>query len=221
MRKFLKIIPFAVIVLFILQVIGFSSNDTTGFLRVSGDKVIDATSKPVLLQGFNIAFKDFKGVLGESDIRKIADTGANSIRLILDYRDFELSPSEYNLDSFSLLNLILNWCEKYHIYVILDMHLAPGIQNPHDFVVHRERSYKFWQSRKYQERFYSLWSEIAKRYANRKIIAGYDLLNEGVPPDAEEYFNIINRAVKQIRHYDKNHILIVEEIGRASCRERV
>ena len=211
MRKSLKIIPPAVVVPLFFLIVGFSGDDTTGFLRVRGDGIIDAASKPVLLQGFNVAFKDFKGVLGESDIRKIADTGANSIRLILEYRDFESSPLEYNLEGFSLLDLILNWCEKYRIYVILDMHLAPGIQNPHDFVVHRERSYKFWQSEEHQERFYSLWSEIARRYADRRIIAGYDLLNEGVPPDADEYFNIINRVAKQIRRYDKNHILIVQE----------
>ena len=208
-QTLLKIIPFVAIVLLSPQ--SFTSSNTAGFLRVSGDKVLDASDKPILLRGLNIAFKDFKDVLGEADIKKIADTGANSIRLVMNYRDFETSSFEYNKESFSLLNSLLDWCKKYRIYVILDMHLAPGIQNPHDFVVHRERTYEFWKKKEYRKRFYALWAEIAKRYAGRKIIAGYDLLNEGVPPRKEDYIEVMNTAAKSIRSHDKNHILIVQE----------
>lgn len=191
---------------------GSTTRDLSGFLRVSGNKVLDGSGNPVMLRGFNIAFKDFRDVLSVKDIKKIADTGANSIRLVLNYRHFESAPFKYNPDNFSLLDSILDWCEKYDVYVILDMHLAPGIQNPHDFVVHRGKSYEFWNKREYQERFYALWAEIAKRYADRRIIAGYDLLNEGVPPDPDSYIEVINKVAGVIRKYDRNHILIVEEM---------
>ena len=185
--------------------------EASGFLRVCGEAVLDGAGKPIVLKGFNIAFKDFEGPLGEIDLKRIADTGANSIRLVLDYRQLESSPFEYDEAGFSLLDRIIAWCEKYKVYLILDMHLAPGIQNPHDFVVHREASYSFWQERPYQERFYALWTTIAKRYANRTIIAGYDLLNEGVAPDVAQYLAVMKTAIRKIRQYDNHHMLIVEE----------
>ena len=209
-RALFRIVPLAaVFILFFSH--GFIERDKTGFLAVKGGDIIDASGRPVLLKGFNVEFKHFKEILGEEDIKKISGTGANSIRLALDYRDFESSPFKFSENSFSLLDSVLSWCEKYHVYVILDMHLAPGIQNPHDFVVHRESSFAFWSAKEYQERFYSLWAEIAERYSGKKIIAGYDLLNEGVPPDTDEYLDIINRVVSRIRSYDRNHILIVQE----------
>jgi len=189
----------------------FESREAADFLRVSGDAVLDGAGNPFVLKGFNIAFKDFKRTLGETDIKRIADTGANSIRLVLDYRQLESSPFEYDEESFSLLDAIIAWCEKHKVYLILDMHLAPGIQNPHDFVVHRESSYRFWEEDQYQERFYALWAAVAKRYADRTIIAGYDLLNEGMAPDATKYLEVMNTAARKVRHYDEHHILIVEE----------
>jgi hypothetical protein len=188
-----------------------ASDVASGFVRVSGEKVLDGAGEPLVLKGFNIAFKDFRGTLGEVDIKRIADTGANSLRLVLDYRQLESSPFEYDEAGFALLDAIPSWCETHHIYLILDMHLAPGIQNPHDFVVHREKSYRFWHETQYQERFYALWATIAKRYARRKIIAGYDLLNEGTAPDATQYLKIMNTAAAKIRAHDGNHMLIVEE----------
>lgn len=189
-----------------------SSAAASGFVKVSGERVLDGFGHPLVLKGFNVAFKDFQGTLGEVDIKRMADAGANSLRLVLDYRQLEVSPFEYDDVGFSLLDAVLAWCEKYEVYVILDMHLAPGIQNPHDFVVHREKSYRFWREVQYQERFYALWMTIAKRYARRRIIAGYDLLNEGTAPDSAKYLQVINTAARRIRVHDANHMLIVEEV---------
>ena len=189
----------------------FESREATGFLRVSDKVVLDGTGDPLVLKGFNIAFKDFNATLGEKDIQRIADAGANNIRLVIDYRQLESSPFVYDEKHFALLDAIVSWCEKYGVYLILDMHLAPGIQNPHDFVVHRETALKFWEESQYQERFYALWTVIARRYADRKIIAAYDLLNEGVAPDEVQYLKVMNTVAAKVRQHDKHHILIVEE----------
>jgi len=209
MKFFLKILPCIFLIILFSRI--SPGNETAGFLHVKGDKVLDASGRIFILRGFNVEFKDFKGILGERDIRKIAWTGANSIRVSIDSRDFEDENSRFKNESFSLLDSVLKWCETYGIYVIIDMHLVPGRQNPHDFVVHRENTYYFWSDKRYQERFYALWSEIARRYSNIKIIAGYDMLNEGVPPSLDEYSRIINAAAVKIRLIDKNHMLIVQE----------
>ena len=182
-----------------------------GFLSVHGDKVLDGSGNPVVLRGLNVEFKDFNTVLGEADIRGIAAMGANSIRLNLDYRDLEAAPYQYRVEGLALLDRVLDWCEKNGLYVILDLHLAPGRQNRHDFVVHRENTFHFWEGTGFQERFYALWSELAGRYADKEVVAGYDLLNEGVPPSVEDYRRVMNATAARIRARDKNHVLIVEE----------
>lgn len=190
---------------------GFSGNTKEKFLRVKGETILDALGKPILLRGFNVQFKHVKNELGEPDIKRIADWGGNSIRLVMDYRDFFVAPFKYNEANFILLDSLLKWCKKYSVFVILDMHLAPGIQNSHDFVVHRQTIFDFWSKEEHQERFYSLWEKIAERYAQENIVAGYDLLNEGAPPTGKDYIRIMSTTIKKIRSRDKNHILIIEE----------
>ena len=206
------ILTFALLISILLHFSqGFSSNNKQNFLRVKGEKILDASGKPILLRGINVQFKHFKHELGEPDIRRIADSAWNSIRLVMDYRDFVIDPFNYNEANFILLDSLLSWCKKYAVFVILDMHLAPGIQNSHDFVVHRQTTFDFWSKDEHQERFYSLWEKIAERYAQQTIVAGYDLLNEGAPPTGKDYIRILSTAIKKIRSRDKNHILIVEE----------
>ena len=60
----------------------------------------------------------------EEDIRFLRDTGANSIRIPLHYKFF--TPG--NEEGFALLDRVVGWAAKYHLYVILDMHCAPGGQ---------------------------------------------------------------------------------------------
>jgi len=182
-----------------------------GFLRTKGDRVVDASGAEVVLRGVNVEFKNFLHVLGKQDIARINGLGANAIRLALDYRDFEPEPFRYHGENFFLLDQILAWCEEYRVYVVLDMHLAPGKQNAHDFVVHRQNHALFWQDSEKQERFYALWEEIAKRYADRRIIAGYDLLNEGTPDTIGRYHGVMTEVAARIRRIDENRMLIVEE----------
>ncbi len=190
---------------------GFSENTKKEYLQVKGETILDASGKPILFRGFNVQFKHFKNELGEPDIKKIADWGGNSIRLVMDYRDFVVAPFKYNEENFVLLDSLLRWCKKYSVFVILDMHLAPGIQNSHDFVVHRQTTFDFWSKDEHQERFYSLWQKIAERYAQENIVAGFDLLNEGVPPTEKDFIRIMSTTIRKIRSRDKNHILIIEE----------
>ena len=198
-------------VLLLLSLTPLAGKDNRDFLRARGDSIVDASGRKVLLRGLNVEFKDFMSVLNEQDIKKIAGFDANCIRLVIDYRDFEPTPFQYDKTSFSLLDRILDWSEKHGIYVILDMHLAQGIQNLHDFVVHREKEALFWRDEQFQERFFALWTQIAKRYADRKIVAGYDILNEGSPYSIDQYVMILQIAAKKIRSVDRNHMLVVEE----------
>lgn len=155
--------------------------------------------------------------LGEADIRAVAETGFNSVRLVLNANSLlEEEPGiRFNEASFSRLERVLDWCEKYRIYAVLDMHAAPGgacgccgdaLDNN---VAHLFVDDESW------ERGVILWEELARRFADRWIVAGYDLLNEPVSlPEEWHAMDVLGRyyddVIARIRKVDKNHMIILE-----------
>ncbi len=67
----------------------------------------------------------------EGDIHFLKASGMNSIRIPFNYRLFtnETYCGQNNPNrGFELLDRVIGWCKKEGIYVILDMHCAPGGQ---------------------------------------------------------------------------------------------
>lgn len=161
--------------------------------------------------------KWYRKHLGEKDIKAMADLGYNSVRLVLNSAAFlyEEPGITFNEDTFQVLDEILSYCEKYRIYAILDMHAAPGGQsagacdNGVDSVPHLFIDDENW------ERAIILWEEFARRYKDRWIIAGYDLLNEPLNTVESLYHlpklrQFYDELIARIRKIDQNHLLTIE-----------
>jgi Endoglucanase len=165
---------------------------------------------------------------GEADIAFIASTGANCIRLPLNYRHFEsdLEPFKYNEKAFKRLENIVDICEKYGVYAIIDMHAAQGWQNCHWHSDNERGASMLWGHPHFQDRLVSLWEAIAKRLEGKASVAGYELLNEpstGNPngehpfdfysnfkPDWDCINKLYRRLTFAIREIDKRHIIFLE-----------
>ena len=78
-----------------------------------------------------------------------------------------------------MIDELLNWCEQNQIYLILDMHAAPGGQG-YDAAISDYDSSKpsLWESIYNRNKLIALWGKLAERYQNETWIGGYDLLNE-------------------------------------------
>ncbi len=155
--------------------------------------------------------------LAEADIKAMAEGGYNSVRLpITSWVLLEEEPGLiFSEKGFSMLDQVLEWCEKYRIYAIIDLHGAPGGQSglacddgldniPHMFLEPESR-----------ERTICLWEEIAKRYADREIVGGYDLLNEPISISRWSYLKpelagFYDDLIRRIRVFDRNHIVFLE-----------
>jgi aryl-phospho-beta-D-glucosidase BglC (GH1 family) len=166
--------------------------------------------------------------LGEDDLKYIAGCGANAVRLPVNYRHFEddEKPFEYKDEGFRRLGQALDWCEKYGVYVILDMHAVPGWQNAHWHSDNENAVSLFWGHRHFQDRLKSLWQEIARRYKDRPVIAGYEVMNEPIVNTPagdlphmyyENYkpkWDVMNRVYRElvaaIRAVDPRHIIVLE-----------
>lgn len=155
--------------------------------------------------------------LGEADIRAMAELGFNSVRLPLTaWVLLEEEPGiVFNEEGFAMLDKVLDWCEQYKIYAILDLHGAPGGQSglacddgldniPHMFLEPETR-----------ERALILWEELARRYRDRWIVGGYELLNEPISPPRWHYLmgeleRFYDDAIARIRRIDRQHLIILE-----------
>ena len=170
----------------------------------------------------------------EDDVIFLRKAGVNVVRFPLNYRHFEddMAPSHYKESGFTRLDKVLDLCEKHDLYVILDLHSAQGWQNVHWHSDNASRISLLWRDALYQDRYIGLWKEFARRYANRSVIAGYDVLNEpctnnemgdypwNVPPNYKPDWNAMNtlyrRLVTEIRKIDSRHIIFLEGDSYAS-----
>ena len=150
------------------------------------------------------------------DIRFIKSLGFNSVRVPLHYRLFV---SEWNADSldgpgFALLDRLIAWCREEGLYVILDMHAAPGGQTGDNIDDSWGHPY-LYDSEHNQALLIGIWRNLAKRYSDDPAVLGYDLLNEPIAHFLDtDYFNpklepLFKRIAAAIREVDPNHIIIL------------
>ena len=151
----------------------------------------------------------------EMDFETIASWGFNSIRLPFNYRMLspEDQPGVFLEEGFQLIDQVVKWCEKYNLYLILDMHCAPGGQSSSNISDSDGIEARLWTEPANQHRTVEIWKKIAERYADEKIIAGYDLINETVLPPGHsnsEMRVLFIRVTNEIRKVDPNHIIFIE-----------
>ena len=191
-----------------------------GFSRTNSPQMIDLMLRQLVGPDAAASFwKDFKdNYITEEDIAFIASTGANTIRLPFHYKLF--TDEDYmgltgNQDGFARMDAVVEWCRKYNLFLILDMHDAPGGQTGDNI----DDSYGYpwlFRSEASQKLFCDIWKKIADHYKNEPVILGYELINEPIAP----YFKDVNElnallepihkmAVSAIREVDNNHIILL------------
>ena len=125
---------------------------------------------------------------------------------------------------FQLTDSLLSWCKADKIYLILDLHAAPGGQGNDNAISDRDSTKpSLWQSELNKQKTIALWKKLAKRYANEPWIGGYDLVNEtnwGFQNTADKngcaetengsLKKLLTDITKAIREVDKKHIIFIE-----------
>lgn len=155
----------------------------------------------------------------ECEIRDLKKLGFNSVRVPFHYNMFWDDDEKHVKDfGFQYFDHLIEICKKYEIYLLLDMHAAPGYQNPGDHADNVDSNedqprdtVKFWDGDNVLIAA-TVWKHIAERYKDESIIWGYDLINEPVlQPDREyELLQSLITMTKTIREVDSNHIIVAE-----------
>jgi hypothetical protein len=173
----------------------------------------------------------------KADIDAMAAMGFNSVRLPMHYSlltlaaDQEPVPGQdtWKEDGFKRIDDLLAWTKANGMYLILDLHAAPGGQGNDLPIADRDPSKpSLWQSPENRRKVVALWRKLAARYKDEPAIGAYDLLNEpnwdfdgqygpggggdhGCKDEKQaalwDYYKELTAAVREI---DKRHMLILE-----------
>ncbi len=168
----------------------------------------------------------------ENDIAQIEKLGFNCVRIPFWYRNFMTEDLEWLAENhddnkgFQKLDWLINTCEKYGVYVMLDLHGAPGGQSKNHCTGKAGRN-ELYENEDMLNATIELWTTIANRYKDNKTVCAYDLLNEpqnnggydgdySWPAESEDAVSRTNKVYdilyKAIREIDKNHIISFEGV---------
>ena len=178
---------------------------------------IDQAIRELIGNSATTAFWDafLENYITEADIKWLSEAGVNIIRLPFDYRI--LTHDDFlgrDMQGFKYIDNAVDWCEEYGIYVLLDMHAAPGGQTG-DNIDDSDGYPWLMVDEGMQQEVCDIWQDIARRYANNSAVIGYNLLNEPIPqyfdkdhlkPNLEPLYKRITEAIREV---DKNHIIFL------------
>ena len=165
-----------------------------GFIRRQGKYLVDENGDEWFIRGGSFD----GGVLGggngwnpsepyranprDEGYRGFAEMGINTVRFLINENLFRpLQPGEPLRESaLDWIQENVDWAKKYHIRLILNMHVVPGSSWAHGNGTHlfEEENARLWLD---------IWTFIARRFAEEPVIAGYSFWNEQFAPAMDSF----------------------------------
>lgn len=131
------------------------------------------------------------------------------------------------LDGFRIIDDVLNWCAANKLYVVLDLHAAPGGQGADRNISDCLVPLDLWKRRDakgrliYQDLTVRLWEKLSARYKADARVAMYDFINEpngmttanGLTGANSELNVLYSRLIDAVRKQGDQHLLMLEGNG--------
>ena len=141
----------------------------------------------------------------EADLDVIAGWGLDHVRIPMDYNVLEnVDEGTLSEEGFGRVGRTVGQCLERGLRVVLDLHKTAGFSFDHG-----EKETGFFDSEKYQERFYRLWEGLAGRFNDPERIA-FELLNEVTDPGYIGAWNRISgECIRRIRAIAPKSLILV------------
>ncbi len=159
----------------------------------------------------NYTKERFDTFITEKDIETIAGWGVDHVRLPIDYHLFQREDMTFIEEGFGYIDKCLEWCEKYHLNTVLDLHKTMG------YIFDDKEYCQFFYNEQLQDNFVKVWEEFTKRYGKYSDRVAFELLNEVTAPETAQKWNeIADRTIKAIRALNKDIMIIIGGIYNSS-----
>ncbi|HEY7712044.1 MAG TPA: cellulase family glycosylhydrolase, partial [Candidatus Entotheonella sp.] len=159
------------------------------------------------------------------DLDNIMRTGAGLVRLPIYYKAVQDGSGQFT--QFDKIDEIINLCASRGLYVLLDLHGAPGGQSNELHSGQANLNKLFENSstgQSYRNQTVAFWQAVAQRYKDNPMVAGYDLLNE--PFGAVQHdptfvaphglWTLYNTLYQAVRAIDSKHLIVMEGVPGAN-----
>lgn len=113
----------------------------------------------------------------EDDFRQIAASGLDLVRLPVPYTLFSKKPPLGG--GYRYVDKAMDWCEKYHLKLLIDLHTAPGGQNGFDSSGAIGAVTWHLKPQKVEQAIVVL-EAIARRWGTRPGLFGIEVINEPI-----------------------------------------
>ena len=163
-----------------------------------------------------VFWKDFHNTfISEDDIALISESGFDHVRLPINSRIIMTDDGLPIESGFDLIDRLIEWCRKHKLWVLLDLHGAPGGQTGTNIDDSPNNKPELFMERRFWDQTLEIWRLLATRYANETVVLGYDLLNEPIPNEwQDKYADDLSRLYREIteviRAVDANHLIVYE-----------
>ncbi|KAF8720696.1 hypothetical protein HU200_023598 [Digitaria exilis] len=120
----------------------------------------------------------------EKDFNFTASSGLNAVRIPVGWwiASDPNPPPPFVGGSLQFLDNAFSWAQKYNIGVIVDLHAAPGSQNPFEHSATRDGSQLWGNTDANINQTVQVIDFLAARYANNTALLAVELLNEPLAP---------------------------------------
>jgi hypothetical protein len=158
-------------------------------------------------------FRD--GFITEADIAEIAASGYDHVRLPINSRIIQDQDGEPIESGYALIDRLIGWCRTHRLWVLLDLHGAPGGQTGTNIDDSPRGLPELFMSDQYRALTVRLWKDLATRYRSETVVLGYDLLNEPIPNEwqhtyGDELAALYRELTRVVREVDPDHLLMYE-----------
>ena len=169
----------------------------------------------VIHRGTNLSHwlsQDFKWAprdqwISEKDIKFIARQGFDHVRIPLDEKELWSADGKPIESEFNRLKTALGWCKKAGLRAVVDLHTV----NAHHFNAANEGlTNTLWTSPTAQEHLLSLWRDLSASLRTFPVDqVAYEILNEPVADDPEDWNRLWLKCHRTIREMEPNRVLVV------------
>ncbi len=139
----------------------------------------------------------------QKDVNYLADLGFDHLRIPVDEEELWHENGRSDQEAFDLLNQALDWCEAADLRAIIDLHILRS----HHFL---DASPALYSDPKEQEHFVDLWRKLSGAFDGRATdLVAYELLNEAVAPDPEDWNKLAHRAFNTVRELEPERTIVL------------
>lgn len=142
----------------------------------------------------------------EADVARFAEQGFDHLRLPID--EVTMWDRDHNKISASwgFLRNALDWCVKYNLRCIVDLHLLRS----HSFIVAPGSKNPLFSEPEAQEWLAEMWRQLSAELKDYPLeLVAYEFMNEPVADDPEDWNRLIEKIHGVIRAQEPRRVLVI------------